>query len=373
MEVGTYVEKMFLSELSGNVIDLCPVGALTSKPYSFTARPWETRRIDSIDVMDSIGSNIVVSMRTNEVMRILPRTNEEVNEEWLSDKSRFAYDGLKRQRLVSPMIKDTTGNLITTDWETVLIAVGSKLKNTPGSKVAGVSGGLADAEALIALKDLLNRLGSENLMTEQSFPLDGSGTDLRSSYLLNTGIAGIEEADLVLLVGTNPRLEAPLLNTRIRKSYIHRETNVALIGPKVNLSYEYEHLGDSSDLLQNIQSGKHPFAAKLAAAKKPLIILGSEQLNRADGSSILATTLLLANSLNKDKNWKVLNILQKVAGQVAALDLGYTPGVQNLKEIQPKVLFLLGADDGLVKREDLPSDCFVIYQGKSNYAEVPKS
>ncbi|XP_044740304.1 NADH-ubiquinone oxidoreductase 75 kDa subunit, mitochondrial [Chrysoperla carnea] len=362
MQIGTYVEKMFLSELSGNVIDLCPVGALTSKPYSFTARPWETRKIESIDVMDSIGSNIVVTMRTNEVLRILPRTNEEVNEEWLSDKSRFAYDGLKRQRLVTPMLKDSTGKLVNTDWESVLLAVSSKLKNANPERIVGVSGGLADAESLVTLKDLLNKLGSEHLYTEESFPLDGSGTDLRSSYLLNTGIAGVEESDLVLLIGTNTRLEAPLLNTRIRKSYIHRETNVAVIGPKVDLSYEYEHLGDSPNILAELQSGTHPFAAKLKAAKKPLIILGSEQLNRPDGGSILAHTLLIANQLNQP-DWKVLNILQKVAGQVAALDIGYKAGVADLKALNPTVLFLLGADELPISKDDLPKDCFVIYQG----------
>lgn len=232
IQVGTYVEKMFLSELSGNIIDLCPVGALTSKPYSFTARPWETRKVDSIDVLDAIGSNIVVSTRTGEVLRILPRTNDEINEEWLSDKSRFAYDGLKRQRLVSPMLK-CHGELVNVDWENALIAVGKAIKNS-GSQVAAVAGGLADAEALISLKDMLNRLGSEALHTEHTFPMTGSGTDLRSSYLLNNRIMGIEDADLVLLVGTNPRFEAPLLNARIRKSYIHKEQNVCNIFSKNN-------------------------------------------------------------------------------------------------------------------------------------------
>lgn len=225
MQVGTYVEKFFLSELSGNVIDLCPVGALTSKPYSFTARPWELRRVDSIDVLDAVGSNISISTRTGEVLRILPRLNEEINEEWLSDKSRFAYDGLKRQRLVMPMVKDCDGNLKPSDWETTLCIV-AKLVKQAGSSIGAIVGGLADAEALIALKDLLNRLGSENLCTEHSFPMDGSGTDLRSSYLLNNRIQPAEEADLILLIGTNPRFEAPLLNSRIRKGFIHNDTNV---------------------------------------------------------------------------------------------------------------------------------------------------
>lgn len=206
------------------MIDLCPVGALTSKPYSFTARPWETRKIDSIDVLDAIGSNIVVSTRTNEVLRILPRTNDEINEEWLSDKSRFAYDGLKRQRLVSPMLK-CHGELVNVDWENALISVGKAVKHA-GPAVAVVAGGMTDAETLIAVKDFINKLGSEAACTEHIFPLAGSGTDLRSSYLLNNTIQGIEDSDLVLLVGTNPRFEAPLLNSRIRKTYVHKELEV---------------------------------------------------------------------------------------------------------------------------------------------------
>lgn len=191
MQVGTYVEKLFLTELSGNVIDLCPVGALTNKPYSFSARPWEVRKIDSIDVLDALGSNIVVSTRTGEVLRILPRENEDINEEWLSDKSRFACDGLKRQRLITPMLRKPNGELEAVEWETALIGVAQAVQNA-GDKVAAVAGGLVDAEQLIAVKDLLNRLGSELLCTEQKFPTaDGtSGTDFRSNYLLNSSIAG---------------------------------------------------------------------------------------------------------------------------------------------------------------------------------------
>lgn len=352
---------MFLSELSGNIIDLCPVGALTSKPYSFTARPWETRKIDSIDVLDAVGSNIVVTTRTGEVLRILPRTNDEINEEWLSDKSRFAYDGLKRQRLISPMLK-CHGELVTVDWENALIAVGKSIKNA-GPCVAAVAGGLADAEALVALKDMLNKLGSEATCTEHTFPLTGSGTDLRSSYLLNNKISGIEDADLVLLVGSNPRFEAPLLNARLRKSYIHKEQEIAMIGPKVDLTYKYTHLGDSPDILQQILDKSHPFAQKLASAKRPLIILGSDQLQRPDGAAILSAVQTISRGLQKDGDNKVLNVLHRVASQVAALDLGYTPGVDKIREMQPKVVFLLGADEGAITREDLPQDCFVVYLG----------
>lgn len=225
MQVGTYVEKFFLSEMSGNVIDLCPVGALTSKPYSFTARPWEIRKVHSIDVMDAVGSNIVVSTRTGEVMRIMPKINEEINEEWLGDKSRFAYDGLKRQRLVTPMLK-CGGELQPCDWEHALLSVAKVMKHAKGN-VGVIAGGLADAESLIALKDLVNRLGSEDCCTEHIFPMDASATDFRSNYLLNNKIAPVEEADFILLIGTNPRLEAPTLNSRIRKSYVHNEADVS--------------------------------------------------------------------------------------------------------------------------------------------------
>ncbi|VDO63901.1 unnamed protein product [Schistosoma curassoni] len=246
LQIGTYIDKPFFSELSGNVIDLCPVGALTSKPYAFTARPWETRRIESIDVMDALGANIVVSMRTNQVLRIIPRLNEDVNEEWLADKSRFSYDGLNRQRLVVPFLKKSD-KLSESTWEDVLIKIAEKLLPILGSsegsipranQVAGLVGPFADAESMIALKDLINRLNSELVCTEESFPTNS--TDLRSNYLFNSRITGIEDADLVLLIGTNPRFEAPLLNARLRKCWIHNDLEVFLLGPKVDLTYDYE-------------------------------------------------------------------------------------------------------------------------------------
>lgn len=296
MQVGTYVEKLFLSELSGNIIDLCPVGALTSKPYAFVARPWETRRTDSIDISDAVGSNIVVSSRTGEVLRILPRVNEEVNEEWISDKARFACDGLKRQRLITPMVK-INGKLENVEWEGALVAAARSLQNIPAGKCAVIAGKLADAEALITLKDCVNRLGGETLATEQSFPNDGAGIDLRSSYLLNSKIQNIEEADVVILIGTNPRYEAPLINTRLRKGYLHGEQTIGVIGPKVDLTYDYEHLGQSLDAINQLKSGQHPFSEALKNAKKPLIIVGAEQLTRKDGAQILKATQELAKDL----------------------------------------------------------------------------
>lgn len=368
MQVGTYVEKMFLSELSGNIIDLCPVGALTSKPYSFAARPWETRRIDSVDVLDPLGSNIVVATRTNEVLRILPRTNEEINEEWLSDKSRFACDGLKRQRLVTPMMKDSRGNLTPVEWEDAMVAAARALQDCPPGKLLAVAGDLADAESLVALKDLVNRLGSENTCTEQYFPLEGAGIDLRSSYLCNTKIANVEESDFVLLIGANTRFEAPLLNARIRKAYIHKDTDVAFIGPKVDLTYDYTHVGDSASILKDLASGtsSHEVMKRLESAKRPVVILGADQLKTPEGAAILAYTQELALRLQdklEDKSWKVLNVLQRTASQVAALDIGYKPGVGPVLQDGPKVVYLLGADSGVVSRDQLPKDAVVIYQG----------
>ncbi|CAG9112175.1 unnamed protein product [Plutella xylostella] len=368
MQVGTYVEKMFLSELSGNIIDLCPVGALTSKPYSFAARPWETRRIDSVDVLDPLGSNIVIATRTNEVLRILPRTNEEINEEWLSDKSRFACDGLKRQRLVTPLLKDSRGNLAPVEWEDAMVAAARALRDCPADKLVVVAGELADAESLVALKDLANRLGSERACTEHAFPLEGAGADLRSSYLLNTKIANVEEADFILLIGTNVRFEAPLLNARIRKAFIHKETDVALVGPKVDLTYEYMHAGDSAALIKDLASGSSssPVLQRLRSARRPAVILGAGQLAGGGGASLLAHTMELAAKLQEgleDKSWKVLNVLQRTASQVAALDIGYTAGVDKALEAGPKVVYLLGADAGVVTRDKLPADAVVIYQG----------
>ncbi|NWT24787.1 NDUS1 oxidoreductase, partial [Cardinalis cardinalis] len=375
MQVGTYVEKMFMSELSGNIIDICPVGALTSKPYAFTARPWETRKVESIDVLDAVGSNIVVSTRTGEVMRILPRLHEDINEEWISDKTRFAYDGLKRQRLTQPMVKNEKGVFVYASWEDVLPRVAGVLQSVEGKDIAAVVGGLVDAEALIALKDLLNRLNCDMLCTEEIFPTAGAGTDLRSNYLLNTKIAGVEEADVLLLVGTNPRFEAPLFNARIRKSWLHNDLQVALVGSPVDLTYRYEHLGESPQILQEIASGKHAFSKVLDNAKKPMVVVGSTALQRSDGAAILAAVSTIAQNSRATSgagaDWKVMNILHRVASQVAALDLGFKPGVEAIRKSAPKVLYLLGADAGAITRQDLPEYCFIIYQGHHGDVGAP--
>ncbi|KAM8903779.1 NADH-ubiquinone oxidoreductase 75 kDa subunit, mitochondrial isoform 2-T2 [Spinachia spinachia] len=375
LQIGTYVEKMFMSELSGNVIDVCPVGALTSKPYAFTARPWETRKTESIDVLDAVGSNILVSTRGGEVMRVMPRLHEDVNEEWISDKTRFAYDGLKRQRLTQPMVRNDSGQLTPSTWEDALSRVAGALQSVQGNEVAAIVGGMADAEALVSLKDLLNRLDSENLCTEEVFPMSGAGTDLRSNYLLNSRIAGIEDCDLLLLVGTNPRYEAPLFNARIRKSWLHNELRVAMVGHNVDLSFAYDHLGEETSVLKELADGTHPFCQVLSAAKRPVVVVGSSALQREDGAAILRTVSTIAQnartSSGVEEGWKVLNVLHRVASQVAALDLGYKAGVDAIRANPPKVLFLMGADAGCITRADLPKDGFIVYQGHHGDVGAP--
>ncbi|KAI4831842.1 hypothetical protein KUCAC02_001361 [Chaenocephalus aceratus] len=329
LQIGTYVEKMFMSELSGNVIDICPVGALTSKPYAFTSRPWETRKTESIDVLDAVGSNILVSTRGGEVMRVMPRLNEDINEEWISDKTRFAYDGLKRQRLTQPMVKDDAGQLTPTTWEDAL------------TRVAGATCSTDWTRRTSALR--------------RSSRCLGAGTDLRSNYLLNSRIAGIEECDLLLLVGTNPRYEAPLFNARIRKSWLHNELRVAMVGHNVDLSFTYDHLGEETSVLKELANGTHPFCEVLSAAKRPVVVVGSSALQREDGAAILSVVSSIAQnartSSGVEEGWKVLNVLHRVASQVAALDLGYKAGVDAIRANPPKVLFLLGADAGCITRE----------------------
>ncbi|PIK41596.1 putative NADH-ubiquinone oxidoreductase 75 kDa subunit, mitochondrial isoform X2 [Apostichopus japonicus] len=326
MEVGTYIEKMFASELSGNIIDLCPVGALTSKPYAFTSRPWETRKTESVDILDAVGSNIVVSTRGGEVMRILPRLHEDIKRRVDFKTRPDCVRWLKRQRLTVPMVKSEKGT-----WYRptagALQKVAIQLNTVDGSEIAAIAGGLADAEALVSLKDFLNRLGSETLCTEEIFPMDASGTDLRSNYLLNTSISGVEEADLVLLVGTNPRFEAPLFNARLRKNWIHKT------------DLESMHLGDSVDILQELASGKHPFSQKLSSAKRPMVVVGSGALQREDGAAIHSALTSISQKLragSDSSDWKVLNVLHRVASQVAALDLGYQAGVDAIRANPPK-------------------------------------
>lgn len=356
--VGTYVNKMFLSELSGNLVDLCPVGALTSQPYAFTARPWELRRTESIDVHDALGSNIRVDSRAGEIMRIQPRLHEGINEEWLSDKSRYSYDGLKRQRITSPMVK-SGGKFKKVDWEDALIAA-AKALNEARSSVTVIAGSVADAESMVLLKDLVNTQDSENVFTEATFSQVGGGSDLRSNYIMNAGLEGIDKSDAVLIVGTNTRYEAPVFNSRIRRCHMHNALKVGVIGDIQNLNFEHDKLGSNASALSEIATGKSKWASILKNANNPMIIVGSAALESPESASILALARKIASTCKNGLD--AFNVLHKTAAAVGALDVGYKSNT--LKDYSgTKVLYLLEADDNIPEREMLPSGCIVIYQG----------
>ena len=360
MEVGTYVEKALSSELSGNLIDICPVGALTSKPYAFVARPWELKKTDSVDVLDAVGAAIRVDARGPEVLRILPRLNEDVNEEWLADKSRFSIDALKRRRLDSCWVR-RDGKMVKASWDQAFAAVAEKLKGVAGDRIGAIAGNLADAESMLALKDLMAALGSQNLDCRQ----DGADTDVsrRDFYTFNTSIAGIEEADAILLVGTNPRTEAPLINARIRKQWVAIGVKVASIGPAADLTYPVTTLGNAPSLLD----GGHPIVATLKAAKKPMLIVGQGALARPDGTAILAACWKLAAETGMlAADWHGFNVLHTAAARVGGLDLGFLPGKSG-KSFSAMlgggvdVLWLLGADE--FDTAKIGASTFVVYQG----------
>jgi NADH dehydrogenase (ubiquinone) Fe-S protein 1 len=314
MEIGTYVSKTISSEMSGNLIDLCPVGALTSKPYAFMARPWELKRTESVDVLDAVGSNIRIDTRGSEVMRILPRLNDDINEEWISDKTRFACDGLKRQRLTTPLFKE--GNqFIPVSWKDALMKVSDAMQKVNGKDMVGIAGQLVDAESLVALKDLFNRMDSENLQMESLSSTPNGLSDIRSNYVLNGTIPGIEEADVLLLIGTNPRHEAPIINTRIRKSYLHNNLEIGLIGEKSELNYEFQHLGLNASSLDDLLKSTGKFASLLQKAKKPLVLVGQSVMDSAQASATLKKVASLVTNLKKtaSPDWKsIFNVLQKV-------------------------------------------------------------
>lgn len=360
MQIGTYIERNINSEMSGNIIDLCPVGALTSKPYAFRARPWELKRTETIDVMDAVGSNVRVDARGIEVMRVLPRLNDEVNEEWISDKSRFACDGLKTQRLTTPLIKNGDKFEIAS-WDEALLTIASAYNQIKpaGDELKAISGALVDAESMVALKDLLNKLGSENTTTDVAQATGAHGVDVRSNYIFNSTIEGVEDADQILLVGTNPRHEAAVLNARIRKVWMRLDLEVAHVGQEFDSTFKLEKLGTSAKDLQAALKGK--YGKKLASAKNPLIIVGSGVAQSEDADAIFSTVAEFA-SKNKNFNsesWNGVNLLHREAARVAALDLGF----QNLsaESAKAKFVYLLGADE--ISGADVPKDAFVVYQG----------
>ena len=364
MEVGTYVEKALSSELSGNIIDLCPVGALTSKPYAFTARSWELKKTDSVDVLDAVGTNIRVDARGPEVLRILPRLNEDVNEEWLGDKSRFAVDGLKRRRLDRPWVR-RDGKLAPASWDEAFAAIADKLKGVAGNRIGAVAGDLADAESMLALKDLFTALGSPNLDCRQDgAALDGSRRDF---YTCNTSIAGIEDADALLIIGANPRKEAPVLNARIRKRFVAGKFPIGAIGESADLTYKTQHLGAGPETLKALMAGTHPFAQVLHDAKKPMIIVGQGALARPDGAAVLAAAWKLASAVGAlDAEWHGFNILHTAAARVGGMDLGFLPGAGGKSVTDMLIggvdfLWLLGADE--LDTAQIGASTFVVYQG----------
>ncbi|RKP23868.1 hypothetical protein SYNPS1DRAFT_30371 [Syncephalis pseudoplumigaleata] len=365
MQIGMYIESMLDSEMSANVVDLCPVGALTSKPYAFTARPWELKTTESVDVMDALGSSIRVDSRGLEVMRVLPRLNEDINEEWISDKTRFAYDGLKRQRLTTPLVR-RGDQFVPATWPEALELIAHQVKQTRPEEMRAVAGQHADAESMVALRDWFHRLDAETLTVEgaRGDRVPAHGVDLRGNYLLNATIAGAEQADLVLLVGTNPRHEAAVLNTRLRKAYVKNGTDFALIGPETKLNYEYDHLGADLTVLDKILSGEHPFAKRLAAAQQPMIIVGSAVTEHEQAAYVYGRVAKLV-AQHKDKflrdDWNGYNVLQRAASRIAAYDIGFVPATSTASSTPAKFVYLLNADD--VTAADTPKDAFVVYQG----------
>ena len=365
-EITTYLEQSLTSELSGNVIDLCPVGALTSKPYAFNARPWELDSVESIDVMDAVGSNIRIDSRGGAVLRVMPTINDAVNEEWITDKARFNWDGLARQRLDKPYIREN-GKLRAAGWDEALAVVAEKLSGEPES-IAAIAGDLCDAESMKALKDLMESLGVKNIDCRQDGMTIGRGS--RQSHLFNSTIDGIEDADAVLIIGANPRLEASLVNTRLRKAWIAGGMEIGVVGDAEDLTYDYEHLGTKPADIAAVMKATKGFAKRFKTAKNSAIILGAGTLNRSDTPQILNAVSALAKKVNLVREgWNGLNVLHTAASRVAGLDMGFLPGDGGLstneildaaEQSAVKTVYLLGADE--LNTSKL-KNAFVIYQG----------
>ena len=363
MEITTYLEKAMGSELQSCVADLCPVGALTSKPYQYNARPWELTKTESVDVMDAVGSAIRVDSRGREVMRILPRVNEAINEEWITDKTRHIVDGLRRQRLDRPYLREN-GRLRPASWQEAFGAIANAVKGASPDRIGAIVGDLAAVEETYALKALMGALGVKNTDCRQ----DGTVLDPahgRASYLFNATIEGIEEADAILIVGANPRIEGSLVNVRIRKRWRMAPLAVGMIGEQVDLTYDHEYLGAGPDTLAEVVAGRRPFAETLKNAERPLIIVGQGALTRPDGAAILALAAKAAQNFGAvTEDWNGFSVLHTAASRVGSLDLGFVPGEGGLDAqamVQAgalDVLFLLGADE-----IEVAPGAFVIYQG----------
>jgi NADH-quinone oxidoreductase subunit G len=361
MEITSYLEQAMRSELQGNVVDLCPVGALTSKPYAFAARPWELNKTESIDVMDALGSAIRIDTRGSEVMRILPRTNDDINEEWISDKTRHVVDGLRTQRLDQPYVREG-GKLRPATWTEAFKAIAVKVAKANPKRMGAMVGDLAAVEEIFALKDLMTRLNVGNLDCRQ----DGAALDPawgRASYLFNASIAGVDSADALLIVGSNPRREAAILNARIRKRWRGGKFPIGVIGAKGDLTYTYDYLGAGPETLAAV--ARHSFAETLRKAERPMVLLGAGALARGDGAAIASLAAKAALDLGAVKEgWNGFCVLHSAASRVGALDLGFVPGQGGLSARQMAafgtldVLFLLGVDE-----IDVAQGAFVVYIG----------
>ncbi len=368
VEITTYLEKTIASELSANVIDLCPVGALTSKPYAFISRPWELSKTESVDVMDAQGSNIRIDSRGNQVLRIMPRLNEEVNEEWITDKARFAIDGLKNQRLDRPYVRGTNGKLEPSSWDNAFKIIAKQLKKVKPDNFGVIAGDQIDAETMFAMKLLMEKIGSPHMDCRQ----DGANIEgsARAGYLFNSSIAGIDDADALLIIGSNPRIEAPVLNARIRKRYLNAGIPVGYIGPTVDLTYPTNFLGNDPSVLQAIAEKKHPFCKFLKSAKNPMIIVGNGLLIRDDAKALLNyISTIIKNFEVIYKGWNGFNVLHTAASRVAGLDISFLPGKNGksakkmLKDASAgkmQMIWLLGADE--IDTAKL-KNTFVVYQG----------
>lgn len=366
MEITTYLEKSMESELSANVIDLCPVGALTSKPYAFEARPWDLKKTETIDVMDAVGSNIRVDTYGWEVKRVLPKVNEDINEEWISDKTRYACDGLLKQRLDTPYIRQD-GKLEKCSWDQALKLLIKKFKSFKPNEVAGLAGDLTDLEMIYSFKSFFEKcIGSTNLECRQERIY--INPQERMNYIFNSSIKGIEDSDFILLVGTNPRLEASILNARIRKAYIKNKLKIYSIGDVGDLTYPYQKIGSSTSVIREIVSGSHEISHKIKKSKKPIVIIGDSALYGKSGKYIFETlkNFLSVNNFVK-KDWNALNILTQQASRVGAIDLGvYSINEKDnflffdkLDNDEFKLIYLLGADNINFDKKDK----FVVYQG----------
>ncbi len=365
MEITTYLEQAMDSELSANVIDLCPVGALTSKPYAFEARPWELKKTESIDVMDAVGSNIRVDTYNWEVKRILPRLNNDINEEWISDKTRYSCDGLLKQRLDVPYIKKDN-KLQKSTWEEAITILVEKIKSLNPNQIGGHIGDMVNMENALGFKKFFSILKSSNLeFREKKFYINSSD---KSNYIFNSSIKGIENSDLILLIGANPRYEATMLNARIRKAFVHKRIPIFSIGDPGELTYEYKIIGKKTDDIRKILNSEVEFSKKLSASKKPIVIIGESVLELKSGKYIvneLKNFLKKNNLINKD--WNAFNFLPQNASTVGLIDLKILPKddeeknsfFEKLNNNQFKLLYLLGSDNLEVNKNNE----FIVYQG----------